>query len=120
MIENASHSLARSLMATSWPQAVSPDAARAVADGQGVAAPGQEPARAAQSSPSQNFSPIVLAPALASLGSEPVPGADPDAAPGQSPDRDRPSTAQGRSRYAAGSQTGSQPQSASPRLDMRV
>ncbi|MDQ7830156.1 MAG: hypothetical protein RDU30_00340 [Desulfovibrionaceae bacterium] len=120
MIENASQTLARSLMATTWPQAVSPDAARAMADTQGATAASQEPARAAQSSPSQNFSPIVLAPGLASLGSEPVTGADSDAATGQDADRERTAADQGRSRYAAGSRTGSQAQGDGPSLDMRV
>ena len=120
MIVSTSQTLARTLMATSWPQAVSPDAARAVADTQGVAAVTQEPARAAQSSPSQNFSPVVLSPGLASLGSEPVTGADSGAGTGQDADRERTAADQGRSRYAAGSQTGAQSQSAAPSLDMRV
>lgn len=117
MIENPSQTLARSYLATTWPQALSPDAARPVAEDQSLAATSQTPARAAQTSPSQTFSPVMLAPALATLGSEPVPGGDAGTSARQGGDADT-AADQGRSRYAAASRSGTP--AAAARLDVRV
>lgn len=101
MIESASHSLARTLLASSWPQGLSPDAARAAADAPAQGTPVQDAARAAQTPPSLSFSTTLAAQALAVSGSRPAPEADPGAFSRQSPGREQSLPEKGRAAYAA-------------------
>ena len=118
MIESASNSLARSILAASWPQGLSPDAARAVDDAP-VRAASQDLARAAQAPPSLSFSTALAAQALAVPGSQPMPEADPGAPARQSPGREQSRPGPGRTAYAAQAGRGGTAQ-AGQGLDLRV
>jgi len=116
MIENASQTLARSVLATSWPQGLSPDASRPAAETQTTAS---DPARAAQTPPSLSFSATLATFALSTFGSGPVPEADAGSSSGRSPDREPSPSGQGRAAYAAAAR-GTGTSGSGPGLDMRV
>jgi hypothetical protein len=116
MIESASQTLARSVLATSWPQGLSSDASRPAAETQTVAS---DPARAAQTPPSLSFSATLATLTHTSLGSGPIPESDAGSSSRHSPDREPSSSGQGRAAYAAAAR-GTGTSGSGPGLDMRV